>query len=305
MTVASVWNYKTVDGFGREVVAGNTIGDTTQLSTSFAERGTGFGFAAIAGLAATFTACNCVVLATLPGLACTTDKASSRQAALRALGAFTAGVVVVGAFYGMFIGFLGPDGITFFNERPVRLALAQGVFTSLGIVMLLWGAIELGFLKPITARTSEIPRAFLAMPNTTALLMGTLVGLSTVGRPFPVSRELLTYAATATSPLYGAAVMTVQGIGPIAVMAVIFLALVYGFGDRLTKWVSEKPEQPALVSAVALIGGGAYFVYYGASRSCSTSGGGASRSVGTREFAQPAEVCGFLPPAERGSLPVG
>lgn len=69
MLIAGFWNYKLVDGFGREVVAGNTIGNADVLAKTFASNGMLFGvvFAGVASLAATFTACNCVVFAMLPG----------------------------------------------------------------------------------------------------------------------------------------------------------------------------------------------------------------------------------------------
>ena len=58
--IAGFWHRGLVDGFGRTVVAGGTIGDTQELASQYDARGGGFGlvFAAIAGLAATFTACN-------------------------------------------------------------------------------------------------------------------------------------------------------------------------------------------------------------------------------------------------------
>lgn len=265
---AGFWNAAAVDGFGRNLVAGTTIGDTQELAGTFADNGFGFGalFAWVAGLAATFTACNCVVYAMLPGLTCTTEGAgngaASRRAALRALGAFASSVLLVGAAYGLFIGFLGPDGIRAFNERPVRLALAQGVFTSIGIVMLVWGALAFGYLGAITRHFSPMTRSFFSMAGTKAALMGVLVGSFAIGRPFPVFREFLTYAAAAHSPIYGALVMTLHGLGEIALMVVLFGILVYGFGDQLARWSAQKPAQPVLLTAVALTAGGAYFIYY-------------------------------------------
>ena len=264
IAIAGFWNFRAVDGFGRDVVAGNTIGDTREAAKSFGARGLGFGviFAAVAGLAATFTACNCVVFAMIPGLACTTDKASSRRAALSALGWLTAGVVLVSAAYGIFVGFLGAKGIQAFNVREVRLAQAQAVFSVIGIAMLVWGAIELGFLRGLVRRASPVTRAFFASATTKAALMGIFVGLFAVGRPYGPFRDFLTYAAEAHNPAYGAAVMMVQGLGQIAVMVALFLVLVYVFGNRLTRWVTAKPHQPALLSALALSAGGMYFVYY-------------------------------------------
>jgi sulfite exporter TauE/SafE len=263
LLVAGFWNARLADGFGRNIVAGQTIGDSRALSGAFAERGFGFGFlfAAVAGLAATFTACNCVVFAMLPGLAAT-GSVGRRRPALSALGVFAASVMVVGALYGTFIGFLGPEGIQAFNSRAVRSAQASTIFSTIGVLMLLWGSLELGFFESIRRRVSPEARAFFSQPTTKAGLLGLLVGAFAIGRPFPVMRDFLVYAATAHNPFYGAAVMMIQGLGQITAMVILLLVLVYGFGARLTRWVTTRPHQVALVTAVALVAGGSFFIYY-------------------------------------------
>lgn len=262
--IAGFWNYHLVDGFGKDFIAGRTIGDTTALAGTFGENGGGFGFlfAAIAGLAATFTACNCVAFAMIPGLACTTDQTSTRASAIRAITAFTLPVVLIGAAYGLFIGFLGPDGIVLFNERPVRLAQAQAVFSIIGAIMLFWGFLELGFFNRFTNRLTPETIQFFTKPVTKATILGSLVGLFAVGRPFPVFREFLTYAATAESPTYAAAVMMIHGIGQIAVLLGLFFILVYFAGRRMMQWANTQPHKPRMLTALALLGGGAYFVFY-------------------------------------------
>jgi len=262
--IAGFWNFRLVDGFGRDVVAGNLIGDADQLSSTFAANGLGFGvvFAAVAGLAATFTACNCVVFAMLPGLAAAREQRSSGSLALGALGIFTAGVLLVGAVYGFFIGMLGADGIAAFNSGAVRGAQARTVFSVLGVAMLAWGAFDLGFLEPVRRRLSPVTLAFIEQPTTKAGLLGLMVGTFAIGRPFPVMRDFLVYAATAQNPLYGAGVMMIQGLGQIALMVVLFLVLVVGFGRALARWSTTRPQQPALVSAMALLAGGTFFVFY-------------------------------------------
>jgi hypothetical protein len=97
---------------------------------------------------------------------------------------------------------------------------------------------------------------------TRAAIMGLMVGLFAVGRPFPVFRDLLTYVATSSSPLYAAVVMSVQGVGQIALMLVVSLGLVFGLRHQLGRWVTERPSRPALLTATALVAGGAYFTYY-------------------------------------------
>jgi cytochrome c biogenesis protein CcdA len=261
--IAGFWNFHLVDGFGRDFIAGRTIGDTGLLAGSYGERGGGFGFvfAAIAGLAATFTACNCVAFAMIPGLACSTDRQSTRETAIRAIVAFTTPVVIIGAAYGVFVGFLGPEGVAAINERPVRLAQAQAVFSIIGSFMIFWGLIELGYLKRYTDRLTPLTKEFFSAPATKAALMGTLVGLFAVGRPFPVFREFLTYAATAESPTYGAAVMVIHGLGQIAVLLGLFFLLVWFAGNLMMKWANEQPHKPRMITALALLGGGAYFVF--------------------------------------------
>ena len=262
--IAGFWNFHLVDGFGRDFIAGRTIGDTSLLAGSYGERGGGFGFvfAAIAGLAATFTACNCVAFAMIPGLACSTDRQSTRETAIRAITAFTIPVVLIGGAYGIFVGFLGPDGVAAINERPVRLAQAQAVFSIIGVIMLFWGLIELGYLKKITNNLSPLTKEFFSASVTKAAIMGSLVGLFAVGRPFPVFREFLTYAASAESPTYGAAVMIIHGLGQILVLLGLFFLLVYFAGNKMMNWANNKPYQPRMVTALALLGGGAYFVFY-------------------------------------------
>ena len=263
--IAGFWNYHWVDGFGKDFVAGQTIGDTERLSSSYDQQGIGFGFifAIVAGLAATFTACNCVVFAMLPGLACSSDAAGSpRQLALKALGVFTLSVLVVCFVYGAYIGTLGAERIGVFNERPNRLAQAQVIFTALGGVLFVWGLISFGFLDKVITRLPEGLLRFFASPLTKAGLMGVLVGLFAVGRPFPVFRDFLAYAAASENSLYGGAVMAVQGIGQILVMVLLFLLLLVPFSKRIADWASRHPGKLEQFSAAALLAGGSYFIFY-------------------------------------------
>lgn len=261
--VAGFWNFRAVDGLGVSVAA-STIGGYEGKAAQFVTLGAGFGFvfALVAGLAATFTACNCVAFAMIPGLVCARDRAAGRSTALRSLGAMLTAVVVVGAVYGAYVGLLGPMGVEAINGRAVRFAQASVVFSVLGSVMLLWSGIEFGLLDRVTARCSPVTRAFFAQPTVKAAIMGLMIGAFAIGRPFPVFREFLLYAAEFERPSYGAAVMALQGIGQILVMVVVFLVVLAAFGKRLAVWVVASPAQPTLVSACALAAGGAYFLFY-------------------------------------------
>jgi hypothetical protein len=262
--IAGFWNFRVVDEFGSDFVAGNTIGDTTALAGDFALRGSGFGllFAAIAGLAATFTACNCVVFAMLPGLTCSIDGASRKVSPLGAFAAFVAGVLVVSGAYGVTIGLLGSEVVEDLNRVDARFAQAQVVFSVIGGFMLLWGIIEMGFAGKFVAALPAGVRSFFGSTRTKAAMLGILVGLFAVGRPFLVFREFLIYAASADSPVYGAITMMVQGLGQIAVMALLFFIVLYFAKDRITAVANSAPWKFRLISGVALIAGGTYFIYY-------------------------------------------
>ena len=251
VAIAGFWNFQLVDGWGRELIAGRTIGDSAELAGGYADRGAAFGFlfAMVAGLAATFTACNCVVFAMLPGLACPVEGGARSRSTL---GAFVASVMVVCAAYGVAVGLMGSGAVEAYNDRAVRLPQAQGVFSLVGLLMLGMGALELGFLGA-RMRLSATSKA---------AILGGMVGLFAVGRPFPVFRDFLTYVVSAGNPLYTSAAMMIQGVGQILVMLLLLVALM-GLGrHRLRRWVIGRPQQVALVNGLLLVGGGAFFVYY-------------------------------------------
>jgi sulfite exporter TauE/SafE len=264
VVIAGFWNFRVVDGFGADIVAANTIGEYRGKAGEFVILGATFGFvfAFVAGLAATFTACNCVAFAMIPGLVCAPDAKAGRAAAFTSLRIMLFFVVLVSAIYGAFVGWLGPMGAEAINARQVRFAQAGIVFSVLGAAMLLWGAIELGLLDRFTRRCTPATRAFFAQSSTKAAIMGMMIGAFAIGRPYPVFREFLLYAAQAQSPAYGAAVMALQGIGQVVVMVAAFVLILALFSSKLAAWVTTRPAQPALVSAVALVAGGAYFVFY-------------------------------------------
>lgn len=262
VVVAGFWNYHAVDGFGRTLFAEPLVGDTEQAAESYIGVSFGLVFAVAAGLAATFTACNCVVFAMVPGLVTQSGDDVDRGGLLKTLGTFVGGVVLVGIVYGTFVGMLGPEGIEAMNTRAVRLAQAQTIFSVLGLGLLIWGTAKMGFLSGLEEHLSSETRVFLALPATQATTMGLFVGLFAVGRPFPVFRDLLTYAATTRSSLYGAAIMVINDLAMIAIMLLLFLILVRTMGDRIAAWAQQNPHGPQLLSGFALLAGGAYFVFY-------------------------------------------
>jgi len=262
--IAGFWHRGLVDGFGRDIVAGGTIGNTGELAGQYDTHGGGFGlvFAVIAGLAATFTACNCVIFAMMPGLACSTEQGADRNSPWQVLGMFTIPVLAITAVYGLYVGFLGPVGIDYINQTEVRHAQSFAVFTALGFAMLAWGFLELGFLDSVKKRASRATRDFFGQMTVKAVLLGSMVGMFTVGRPYPLFRDFLVYAASTKNPAYGALVMMIQGFGQIAVMVLLFLLLVKLGGRKLSAIAIDKPHKFQLISGMALTAGGIYFLYY-------------------------------------------
>jgi cytochrome c biogenesis protein CcdA len=98
------------------------------------------------------------------------------------------------------------------------------------------GLIEFGYLDRMVRRVSPEVRALFARPSIKASLMGLMVGLFTVGRPFPVFRDLMTYAATAENPVYGALIMAAQGLGQIAVMVALLSGRAKPLGGCKAAW---------------------------------------------------------------------
>jgi sulfite exporter TauE/SafE len=161
----------------------------------------------------------------------------------------------------MFVGLLGPAGVQAFNAPQIRRSMATTVFVALGLIMLVWGAIELGLLDMLPRRASAATRAAMSQTTTKAGALGLMVGWFLVGRPYPVMRDFLVYAAAAHSATYGAAVMMIVGLGQILLMVVVFLALALG-GGRLLGWMLARPERRALISGISLVAGGSFFVFY-------------------------------------------
>jgi hypothetical protein len=260
--IAGFWNRGLSDGFGRDIVAGGTIGDTVELAGQYDTRGGGFGFifAAIAGLAATFTACNCVIFAMMPGMACSTGSGST--SIWKVLGAFTAPVLFITGIYGLYIGFLGPVGIEYVNAIEVRYAQSFAVFTAVGMAMFFWGLLEMGFLDRLKQGVSQTSRDFFNLMTIKATILGSMVGMFTVGRPYPLFRDFMVYAASAKNPAYGAGVMMIQGLGQIAIMVLLLLIVVWLAGHRMSMIAASKPFKFQMISGLALIAGGTYFLFY-------------------------------------------
>ncbi|MER5571361.1 hypothetical protein ABT083_35050 [Streptomyces goshikiensis] len=223
----------------------------------------GIAFALATGIAGTFTACNVAVFSALAPLAGTSATRRGRMAAaLRPLGFLAAGAITVSALYGVIVALVG-TGMPQFEASTgagggfaPRLVQAMVVYGVLGLVMLYLGLASLGTVRDPLARLSA------RFPNAPMVVMGAMIGAFLIGRPFALFRQLFIDAAESHNVLYGAAVFSLQTLGNIVIVAVLFLLVTGVLGERLHRWMTAKPSRASAVMAAAFIAAGVFMILY-------------------------------------------
>lgn len=258
-----VWSAKFVDKTIGDNVADSLLGHAAK-GTPITGVLAGIAFALATGVAGTFTACNVAVFSALAPLAGTaTTRRGRMAAALRPLGYLAAGAVAVSALYGVVVALVG-TGMPQFQTSVAgggagfspRLVQAMVVYGLIGLVMTYLGLAALGMVRDPLARLSA------RFPNAPMLVMGGLIGAFLIGRPFSLFRQLFQDAAESHNVLYGALVFSLQTLGNIVIVAVLFL-LVSGFlGERLHRWMTVKPSRASAVMAAAFIAAGIFMILY-------------------------------------------
>ncbi|MER5996558.1 hypothetical protein [Streptomyces viridosporus] len=257
-----VWSAEFVDRIIGDNVADTLLGHSAK-DTPIAGVLAGLAFALATGVAGTFTACNVAVFSALAPL--TGGASRSRRgrmaAALRPLSRLAFGAVVVSAAYGMVAAIVG-SGMPQFDQSQGgsglsgRLVQAMVVYGVIGLLMTYLGLAALGVVRDPLAKVSQ------RFPGAPMLFMGGLIGAFLVGRPFPLFRQLFRDAAESHNPLYGAVAFGLQSIGNIAVMAAMFLLVTGFFGDRLHRWMTQRPSRASALMAAAFIAAGVFMVLY-------------------------------------------
>ncbi|GIH67828.1 hypothetical protein [Sphaerimonospora thailandensis] len=258
-----VWSAEFVDQTIGDNVANTLLGHDAK-ATPIAGVAAGVAFAFVSGLAGTFTACNIAAFGVVAPMMGTAGRCWARLAhALKPLGWMSAGMVTVSAVYGAVVGLVGTRMPQFSTAQvapgvlPPRLIQSMVVFGAIGLAMFYLGIAALGLVPDPFAR---VARRF---PNAPMVFMGALIGGFLIGRPFPLFRQMFRSAAESRDPLYGAAAFTLQSLGNIVVMAVLFLVLTYLAGGRLHGWLTARPARIAVLTGVALIVAGAFtFLYW-------------------------------------------
>ena len=255
-----LWNARFADdtiGFN----AANAMLGHDANGTPIAGIGSGIVFAFVSGLAGSFTACNIAAFGAVGSLVGRTYTGRERFVrTVKPLGWLAVGMLSVSAVYGAVVGFVGTSMPQFstikgtgFTPRTVQSMVAFGIA---GLVMVIMGLAAAGVIRDPLA---PITRRF---PNAQMVIMGALIGDFLIGRPYPLFRDMFRHAAKSHNPLYGAAAFSLQSIGNIIVMSVLFLILVYATGGRLQRWLSAKPSRVATLTAVAFLVGGVFMLLY-------------------------------------------
>jgi hypothetical protein len=261
LAVATLWSARLVDAQIGESVADSMLGHDAKVGAVGTGLAGGF-FAFVAGLAGTFTACNVAAFSAVgpmmePG---STARSRMRQALPR-LGWLTLGVVVTAALYGAVAASFGTHipqlrTDTVGHGVPVRLVQSIVVFTVIGVVFVWLG------LAAVRVVPDPLRRLTARWPNTPLVVMGVLIAGFLIGRPYPLFFKLFRQAAETHNPLFGTGTFVLTALGNIVVLAVLFLALAAGAGGRLQRWLTARPGRLATVTAVALLVGGAFMVFY-------------------------------------------
>ncbi|GAA2409304.1 hypothetical protein GCM10010420_42150 [Streptomyces glaucosporus] len=257
-----VWSHEFVDQTIGANVAGALLGQdaaTASLGSSLI----GIAFALATGVAGTFTACNVAVFSAVAPLA---GQARSRRGRLvqllRPLGYLAAGAVAVSSVYGVIVALvgtgmpqfqLGSPGASGFPPVLIQAMVTYGI---IGAVLVWLGLASLGWVPDPLARVSA------RFPNAPLVVMGALVGGFLIGRPYPLFRRLFHDAAESGNPLYGAAAFSLQALGNLVVMGVLFVLISLLAGERLHRWMSARPSRASAVIAAAFVAAGVFMVLY-------------------------------------------
>jgi hypothetical protein len=257
-----VWSAEFVDQTIGDNVANNVLGHDAK-ETAIAGIGAGIAFAFVSGVAGTFTACNIAAFgAVAPLLGSTGSRWRRLLLTLRPLGWLAVGMLAVSATYGAIVGIVG-TGMPQFSTAPTvpgslsaRTIQSMVVFGIIGLILVYLGLAALGIVKDPLA---GVARRF---PNAPLILMGALIGGFLIGRPFALFRQMFRDAAERHNPLYGAAAFSLQSLGNILILALLFLALTYLAGGRLQRWLAVKPSRLAAITAAAFIVAGVFTLLY-------------------------------------------
>ncbi|MEV4843133.1 hypothetical protein AB0K20_07940 [Micromonospora matsumotoense] len=255
--LAVLWSFEFVDSVIGDTVANNLLGHDAK-ATAIGGTGAGLLFAFVSGFAGTFTACNIAMVASVGPLSQAGSSTRLRhqlRTLVRPVGWLALGMIAVSATYGA-VGVLIGDSLPQLSTEtvggmPVRLIQSSVVFGVIGLVLALLGLGALGL----------VPDVFARRPVARVVLIGALIGGFLIGRPYPLFNKLFHWAVETGNPLYGAAAFTLQSLGNIVIVTLLFVVVVLVTRGGFLRWMTD-PTRSALVTGALLVALGVFTVVY-------------------------------------------
>lgn len=257
--LAVVWSFEFVDS----VIAGSILDGllgSGSADAALTSTGAGLVFAFVSGLAGTFTACNIAMASAIGPMNALSSGDDDRRVPLgvilRPLGLLFVGMAVVSVVYGAVGAVWGTSFPQLSDDlvgtMPVRLVQASVVFGLIGLALVGMGLASLGV----------VPDPFAERPRARVVVLGALVGLFLVGRPFPLFAKLFRWAAEDGDPVSGAAAFLLQSIGNIALLGLVYVAIHVLSRGRFVRWLSSSPRRTMAISGALLLAFGVFTVVY-------------------------------------------
>ncbi|MCW3816094.1 hypothetical protein ONA91_16755 [Micromonospora sp. DR5-3] len=255
--LAVLWSFELVDKVIGDNVANTVLGHDAK-ATALTGTAAGLLFAFVSGFAGTFTACNIAMAASVGPMSQASGADTGRaplRSLLRPVGWLALGMIAVSASYGA-IGVLLGDRLPQLSTDvvggvPVRLIQSSVVFGVIGLALTYLGLAALGLL----------PDVFAHRPVGRVVTMGALVGGFLIGRPYPMFNKLFHWAVDTGNPLYGALAFTLQSLGNILLVTLIFAVVVVVSRGRFLRWMAD-PRRAAVVTGALLVALGIFTVVY-------------------------------------------
>lgn len=246
------WQYEFVDDVIGGGIARALVGSDGPDASGWAGS---LVMAGVAGLAGTFTACNVACFASVGPLAASGSGGSRRELlahAGRQVLLLGGGMLAVAGAYGV-LAVIAGDALPMLSEgsvgdAPARLVQASLVNTVLGIGL---AVVAFRYLAGRPVRTAR-----------GMVLLGCLLGLLVVGRPYPMFREVLADAVATGNVVSAAALLMLVALGNLALVAVLFLGVIAAAGPAIRRLSLARPQLLPTVGGLLLLALGAFSVAY-------------------------------------------
>jgi len=168
---------------------------------------------------------------------------------------YSLGLIIIGVILGGLVGLLGKGILTLINNfSSSSLILAIIIFSIIGVIVLIFGLGEFGYLRLPHLGGPKFQLANNLKGYKKSFANGALVGGALgIGCPFPTYHAVLIWAAIIGSPLFGALLLGVLSFGRVLPLLFIGLATYSINPNRVVTWVSEKGKLIHTINAMSLV----------------------------------------------------